>query len=122
MILRRAFLKRMAQAALACALLGDIALPGLKIPEPIHAACPHCYEGFVMVMKSNQGGYLPEGGYLPQPVGPVYEKRACLHCNSPWKKVSGNKDAFEAYLTQYSQVTVKKMNIEQGRMFFGVEA
>ena len=125
MILRRAFLKRMAQAALACALLSDIQLPGLEAaPEPIETGCTRCDgNGFIISDRRFPSGvaFRAEGsGYLPEPAEPQYEKIACPECNSPWKKVTGNKDAFEAYMTSYSQVVQRSLNRETNRMFFGV--
>jgi len=123
MILRRAFLKRMAQAALACALLGDIQLPGLEAaPEPIETSCTRCDgSGFIMSDRRFHSGVgvRAEGGYLPEPANPQYEKISCPECNNPWKKVTGNKDAFEAYMTNYSQVIVRDVQKETHRMFFG---
>lgn len=125
MILRRAFLKRMAQAALACALLGDIALPGLETPEPIETSCTRCDgSGFIMSDRRFHSGVgvRAEGGYLPEPANPQYEKISCPECNNPWKKVSGNKDAFEAYMTSYMQVVQKDLNNLSRGMITGIEA
>jgi len=125
MILRRAFLKRMAQAALACALLSDIPLPGLEAapaPEPVEAPCGRCDgSGFIITDRRFKSGvaYRAEGSFIPEPMEPQYERIACPECNNPWKKVTGDKDAFEAYMTNYSQVIVRDVQKETHRMFFG---
>lgn len=125
MILRRAFLKRMATAALACAFLSDLPLPGLETaPEPIEEVCGECNgEQFIFVERPRQGIVsVAEYSYIPEPDGPTIERIACPSCNSPWKKIDGDKDAFEAYMTSYSQVMVKRMEVEQRRMIYGIEA